>query len=250
MTSSASPTQVTAGFAIPIPTVAVGVLTIQNIAFGAALTIPFTGKPARVRFNFSEREDPFIVTVLGLGGGGFFAIALGLDGMELLEMSIEVGASVALDFGVASGEVHAFAGLYFKLERIPATDTVAEHDQASLTGYVRLGGSLDVLGIVSVSIELYLGLTYKAAPENELWGQATLTIEVEVLLFSASYSFSVERRIAGGSSSSSANVPLMAASGGGKAASVLPRQHVQQFDFTDLVSEPEWDEYAAAFATS
>lgn len=253
-----TPTQVTAGFAIPIPTVGVGVLTIQNIAFGAALTIPFTGKPARVRFNFSEREDPFLVTVIGLGGGGFFAIALGLDGLEVLEMSIEVGASVALNLGVASGEVHALVGLYFKLERIdasptPAPDGTPEHDQASLTGYVRLGGSLDVLGIVSVSIELYLGLTYEFSPANELWGQAKLTIEVEVLMFSKTFEFSVEKRIPGPDLSGSAARSGIAALGGGTGshvASITAKKNAAAFDFTDLVSEDEWDEYTAAFATS
>ena len=33
-------------------------MTIQNISLGAAVHIPFTGDPARVRFNFSERADP------------------------------------------------------------------------------------------------------------------------------------------------------------------------------------------------
>ncbi len=247
------PTQVTAGFALPIPTVGVGVLTIQNINFGASLTIPFTGKPARARFNFSERQDTFLVTVLGLGGGGFFALALGTDGLEVLEASIEVGASVALNLGVASGEVHALAGIYFKLERIEKTDTVPEHDQASLTGYVRLGGSVDVLGIASVSVEFYLGLTYEFPPTNELWGQASLTVEVEVLCFSKSFSFSVERRIPGPDLSSSAMAPAIAAAGtaGSHLASLAARRQVANgFTFVDLVSEDEWDEYAAAFATA
>ena len=240
------PTSVTAGFAIPIPTIGVGVLTVQNIAFGAALTIPFTGKPARVRFNFSERQDPFLVTVIGLGGGGFFALALGLDGLELFEMSIEVGASVALDLGVASGEVHALAGLYYKLERIAATDTAAEYDKAELDGYVRLGGSVNVLGIASVSIEFYLGLKYQSPPP-ELWGQASLTVEVDVLMFSASYSFTIERRIAGSSASALPGLIAALATKGAGMASLAAS--TGSYTFVDLVSEADWDAYAAAFAS-
>ncbi len=241
-----APTSVTAGFNLPIPTVGVGVLTIQNIVFGAALTIPFTGKPARARFNFSERQDPFLVTVIGLGGGGFFAIALGLDGLEVLEASIEVGASLALDLGVASGEIHALAGIYYKLERKtpPATD------EASLTAYVRLGGSLNVLGIINVSIELYLGMKFQFET-NELWGQATLTVEVDVLMFSASYSFNIERRIAGPSSTSSLMAPfgVVAASGmAPRRASLAAKTSGGGLSFTDLLSEADWDEYTAAFA--
>ena len=56
------PTSVTAGFAIPIPTIGVGVLTIQNIAFGAASPCRSPASP-RAPFHFSEREDPFLVTV-------------------------------------------------------------------------------------------------------------------------------------------------------------------------------------------
>lgn len=242
-----APTSVTAGFNLPIPTVGVGVLTIQNIAFGAALTIPFTGKPARARFNFSERQDPFLVTVIGLGGGGFFAIALGLDGLEVLEASIEVGASVALNLGVASGEVHALAGIYYKLERKtpPATD------EASLTAYVRLGGSVNVLGIASVSVEFYLGMKYQF-DTNELWGQATLTVEVEVLMFSASFDLTVERRIAGPSSTSSLMAPfgVVATAGTAPRRASLAAQTTGGLSFTDLLSEDEWDQYTAAFAVA
>jgi hypothetical protein len=238
------PTSVTAGFSIPIPTIGVGVLTIQNIAFGAGVTVPFTGKPARARFNFSEREDQFLVTVMGLGGGGFFAISLGLDGLEILEMGIEVGASVALDLGVASGEVHALAGFYYRLEK-------GTPDKCEIDGYVRLGGSVNVLGIASVSVEFYLGLKYQSEPDNELWGQASLTVEVEVLCFSKSFSFSVERRIAGGSSASASLMPgvLAVGSNGGHMASLAAKTK-PAFNITDLMDQSEWTEYAAAFATS
>jgi len=245
-----TPTGVTAGFSIPIPTVGVGVLTIQNIAFGAQLTIPFTGKPARVRFNFSERADPFLVTVLGLGGGGFFAIALGLDGFEMFEMSIEVGASVAIDLGVASGEVHALAGIYYKIERKTQDIEPKDYDEIELDAYVRLGGSVNVLGIASVSVEFYLGMKYQSPP-SELWGQATLTVEVEVAMFSKSFEFSVERRIAGSSSSAMLmpGVLAMDGSSGGHMAS-LAAKNASNFNYTDLVSETEWAEYTAAFATA
>jgi hypothetical protein len=220
------------------------VLTIQNIAFGAGVSVPFTGKPARARFNFSEREDPFLVTVMGLGGGGFFAISLGLDGVEIFEMGIEVGASVALDLGVASGEVHALAGFYFKLE-----SKDPDPDQITLEAYIRLGGSVNVLGIASVSVEFYLGLKYQDPP-NELWGQASLTVEVEVLCFSKSFSFTVERRIAGGDTSASLRPGVLAATGGPRLASLAPVRTRPLFAFTDLMDQDEWTAYAGAFATS
>ena len=49
------------------------------------------------------------------------------------------------------------AGIYFKLEKT--------NDQygATLTGYFRLRGEVDVLGIISASIELYLEMRYESA---------------------------------------------------------------------------------------
>jgi hypothetical protein len=208
-----------------------------------------------VRFNFCEREDPFLVTVIGLGGGGFFAIALGLDGMEIFEMSIEVGASVALNLGVASGEVHALAGFYYKLERIeqdpdPANpDKPTDYDKIELEAYIRLGGSVNVLGIASVSVEFYLGLKF-AKPPNELWGQASLTVEVEVLCFSKSFSFTVERRIAGGGASASAMAGILAVTSGGSHLASVPARTKPLFNFTDLMNQDEWDAYAGAFAAA
>ncbi|MEM5650813.1 hypothetical protein AAHB57_28725 [Bacillus cereus] len=54
--------------------------------------------------------------------------------------------------------------------------------EVNLTGYLRCGGNLSVLGLVSVTVEFYLGLTYRKKENNhvEVWGQATLTVGVKV----------------------------------------------------------------------
>ena len=43
------------------------------------------------------------------------------------------------------------AGIYFRMEQ----------DACSLTGYFRLGGHVDVLGLITASLELYLELRYE-----------------------------------------------------------------------------------------
>ena len=43
------------GFSLEIPSLAVGVMTLQNISLGAGLNIPFGGDPVRLRFAFCER---------------------------------------------------------------------------------------------------------------------------------------------------------------------------------------------------
>jgi hypothetical protein len=202
---------VTVGYSLAIPSVGVGVFSLENIRLGAALELSFLDEPIRFRFNFSERQHPFLVTVSLLGGGGFFGLQLGPDGVEMLEASIEFGANVSLDLVVASANVHIMAGVYLKL------DFATKASQ--LTGYLRAGGSANVLGLVTVSVEFYLGFTYYAGTPCKIAGEALVTVEVDVLMFSESVSLSLRREFSD------------------------PR-----LSFADLIKPNDWIEYCDAFA--
>jgi hypothetical protein len=115
----------------------------------------------------------------------------------MLEASFEFGATAALDIGVASGEVHIMAGIYFKMEKKPVEGLPGEQMVSSLSGYLRCGGSLSVLGIVRISVEFLLSFTYYAPPVDKAKGRATLTVEVEILCFSKSIELTVERAFGG-----------------------------------------------------
>ena len=108
-----------------------------------------------------------------LGGGGWFLIRLSPKGLEVLELGLEAGAYLAVDFGVASGSISAAIGIYIRLEG----------EKGSLTGYFRLRGEVDVLGLISASIELYMELVYNF-DTGKMIGRARITVEVEVLCFS------------------------------------------------------------------
>ena len=99
----------------------------------------------------------------------------------------------SIDIGVASGGVHLLAGVYFSY----GTDDTHSDPTCVLTGYVRMGGELSVLAIVSISLEFYMGLTYQS-PSNghssKVYGQATLTVEVSILCFSKSVEMTVTRQ--------------------------------------------------------
>jgi hypothetical protein len=71
-----------------------------------------------------------------------------------------------------------------------------EGETGSLTGYFRIRGEVDVLGLISASITLELSLTYDF-PTGKMVGKASLVVEVEVLFFSASVTVTCERRLAG-----------------------------------------------------
>ncbi|MCC2327359.1 hypothetical protein [Bacillus wiedmannii] len=182
-------TGVTVGFTLGIPSFGVGIFSIQNINLSAALSLPFVDQPAGVKFSVSERQKPFNVSVMGFAGGGFFSLALSAKGIEAIEASIEFGGNISINLGVASGGVYVMAGIYFGM--------VGE--EVKLTGYVRCGGNVSVLGLVSVTVEFYLGLTIRRKENKnvEVWGQATLTVGVKIAFFSKSISLTVERRFAG-----------------------------------------------------
>ncbi|HEV8578673.1 MAG TPA: hypothetical protein VGX68_06275 [Thermoanaerobaculia bacterium] len=179
------------GFSLGIPDIAIGIATLQNISLGAGFFLPFGDAPLNFHFAFCERQQPFILTVSLFGGGGFFGIDIGIDGVKMIEAALEFGASVALNLGVASGEASIMAGFYFQM--------VGKDFQ--LTGYFRAYGELSVLGIITVSLEFYLGLTYASkgiSPHGgTLWGQASLKVKIEILFFSMSVSVSMEREFAG-----------------------------------------------------
>lgn len=181
-------TGIVAGYTLGVPSVGVGIFSIQNIALAAALSVPFVAQPAGVRFAISERHHPFIVTVGFLGGGGFFALGVSAKGVDQIEAAIEFGGYLSLNLGIASGGVYIMAGIYFKMTG----------NSLELTGYLRCGGYLEILGIISISVEFYLSLSYRQKGSGgEVWGQASVTVKVKVLCFSKSVTLSIERKFAG-----------------------------------------------------
>jgi hypothetical protein len=204
---------VSAGFTIALPNVAIGVFSLTNLSLGADARIPFLGESVSIGFNFCTRERPFTLAVAFLGGGGFVGIRLNPKGLVLLEAAIEFGAIVALDFGVASGSVSVMAGIYLRLE--------------SDKGYLRVRGEVDVLSLISASIELYMALTY-AFDTGKMVGEATIKVAVHVLFFSASVSIHARRTFAGSNGDPTVRDMLDFDPGTG--------------------SSSVWDEYCAAFA--
>ena len=91
---------------------------------------------------------------------------------------------------------------------------------ATLSGYLRMGGSLSVLGLIKISVEFNLSFTYDGGT-NKAYGRATLTVQVEVVFFSKSVELTVETRLRRGG-----------------------RSHLRRA----LLTPATWSEYALAFA--
>ena len=205
-------TELKVSYTLGLPPITCGVFSLEHIAIMAGLDLPYLdGKPA-VEFAFASRSKPFLLTVEIFGGGGFVHLVVGADGVQMVEGALEFGGNFAFDIGVASGGVHAMAGIYFQLK---GTKT-------DLTGFVDIGGEVSVLGIISISLDLNISLTWEHSDKgNLIEGRATMTVSVHVLFFSASVQLSVERSFS---------------AGGGD-----PR-------VGQLVTVQQWSEYAGAFA--
>jgi hypothetical protein len=197
-----SPEGIKSSFTLALPNATIGVFSLTNLSFTAGFHIPFIGNPLSVTFQFCKRESPFHLTVSLLGGGGFFGIEVSPNGVLLLEAELEFGAELAIDFGVASGAVSIMAGIYFRMEQ----------DDATLTGYLRIHGEVDVLGLITAAILLYMELSYEFS-SHKIVGRATLEIEVSIAFFSISVSITVERKF-GGSNSDPSFEDVMKIEGG------------------------------------
>jgi IPT/TIG domain-containing protein len=212
---------VTAGFTLGLPALGIGVFSLENIGVSAALSVPFADAVG-LRLAFSERYHPFLVTVSFIGGGGFFAIDVAApDRIRSIEGSLELGGNLTLSLAVATANVHALAGFYFAL-----TDT-----GATFAAYLRVGGSVELLGVVSISIELFLQLQY-TTDKSVITGTASLTVGVHVLFTDTSVTLSVHKEF-----QLSEGVAPHAL-----ATTAVP------VSFDEVMTPADWERYCRAFA--
>ena len=216
-----TPQGVSVTLTLALPSVSLGVLNLQNVAVSAGVTLYFAGQPAELRFALSTASNPFVISYSVFGGGGYFALtvrtgqALEEPRQPKLELAarLEFGAVVALDLVLAKGVAQVMAGIGFTLN-----DTGVK-----LEGTLRVHGCLEVLRIVSVSIDVLLKLEYVLATDRAT-ASGKLVIQVRVLAFSQSVTLTVERSFSP------------------KLNPADPRR------FLDTLSDAQWEEYCHAFA--
>ncbi|MGY2990329.1 MULTISPECIES: hypothetical protein [unclassified Bradyrhizobium] len=179
------PDGVVVRYAIPLPAIPLGLLNIQNVVVSTSVSLSFVpDKPAAVRFALSERNDPFLVSVSIFGGTGFFALEVSTDGGVRIEAALEFGGVAALNLIVVKGGVYLLAGIYLSIS----------NGNLLIEGHLRLGGFVDVLGLISVSIEVFIALTY-VSERKVLFGTGRLTVGVKLLFFHESFSFEIKKEI-------------------------------------------------------
>ena len=215
-------TGIAAAYAFALPEVAAGVFLMRNLGVSIDIDVPFNGDPVAITLGFARADNPFVLAVTIFGGGGYLLIKMARGAVDSVDLSLMFGAFVSVSFLIAKGEVHAYG-----MVRL----TSGGHGVA-LVAQLRLGGSIDVLGLVSVAIELVLALEYQPQ-DNILVGQATLVIEVHLLFFTRSVKLDSGKWILAGSKS-----------GAERLAHSIANQPLQPAD-----AEREWRNYWQAFST-
>jgi hypothetical protein len=131
---------------------------------------------------------------MAFGGRGFLKIAADTSGYRDLQGALEFGGALSFDIAVASGGLYVMAGIYFRIT--PGLTDVS--------GFIRAGGCLNVLGLIHASVEFLLMMKYLNEGGNKLlYGIARVTVSIDLFLFSFDVTITMEKRIAGGSGGSS-----------------------------------------------
>jgi hypothetical protein len=241
LTVNVEPTQVTVGASVSLPDVEMGYFDLTGVSFNASIVLPFINGPATATFAFSTSDAPFTITVYAFGGGGFVALSIGFSGIVSVQAQFEFTGMAALDLYVAAGSVTLYAGIYYSYT--PA------NGQVTLTGFVRLTGQVQVLGIFTVTISCYIGLSYIVMPGQligNVSGTASLTIGVSVFGISKSFTFSVTKTFSGNLASNFG--PLQPASRANELNSPDGGGSSTATTFANLMSQPEWTTYCNAYS--
>lgn len=192
LTVQLSATGVSLAYDLSLPSIPTGFFNLTGVNLYAGLTLDFTGAPIGVTFGFANPNQHFLMTYTIFGGGGYLDFsfsplrgvnATGIDG------ALEFGAEASLDFGVASGDLYIFGGFLFDMTG----------DELDLGGYVRAGGDLNVLDLITASVEFSMSLTYENR-NGKAWlvGDCEISVDVDIaFVINESVSIDMHEEFAG-----------------------------------------------------
>jgi hypothetical protein len=166
-----------------------GPAQITNLALGWAVVIPLIGRDVlTVSFALSSREKPLTIFVPPwYGGKAHVLIEVTTRGLRLLEVSMEYGAVIPIQWGIATGEASLTAGLFYMIQR--TSDGAS--GEVVFTAFVKATANLDVAGIIHFAGLIYIALSYKKEGNRKLIiGEATVSVSIKIGFVRFSYSFS------------------------------------------------------------
>ncbi len=168
---------------VALPTLASGAFSISGMSLMSRFEVavdPARGFYIGAGLGISSKLRPFNLTILFLGGGGWFGVlamyrpfAAKPDRLlTQLSIGISAGASLVFDVGVASGGVylHVYLAVEYQYSR-------GSNDLRIILG-VRLMGEVRVLGIITISLVLLLEASYQSGGALACRGMLSLKIKI------------------------------------------------------------------------
>lgn len=168
-----------------------GPAQVTNLAFSWMVTIPLAGRGVlSVAFGLSSREKPLTIFVPPwYGGKAYGLIEATTRGCRLVEVSMEYGALVPIDWKIARGQASLTAGIFFRLERDDANDTGSVEFRA----FIKAAANLSVAGIIRFVGLVYISLSYVSNGSGKrVIGQAGYSVSIKIGFVRVSYSFTAE----------------------------------------------------------
>jgi hypothetical protein len=167
---------VNAGYRFQVPGITVGAFNLMQLSLEVSIGLPFNGDPVRCFFGISSAQNPFLLSTGIFGGTGYLLMRLGLDGVERLEGSLAFGVVAVVHIGPLRGYGSVVAGIHFAIGS----------GTSEVCGYVQAHGHCDIFGIVSLDINVHVDMCYL---NGSVQGEADFTVDIEMLFFSVSYTF-------------------------------------------------------------
>lgn len=237
---------VDAAFDIALPALSFGVFSIDNLRFGMGVEIPFDASPVLTRFSLGSRENPFALTIMGVGGTGSIEIEVAPHpaGVVRVEVVLGVLLQLAIDVIVARGSISAGFSMALEIEKVDAlngaTGELEEIDEVTLTAALDCVGEVEVLGLITITIEFLLALEYKVN-QRLLSGEVSVSVEVDATIVKKDVRFTVHQEFS-------------LAGDGTPAARLGSSAHATALGSGDLTfasrfaSADDWAAYCAAYA--
>ncbi len=214
---------------IPIPAIQLGIVGISGIQLGMALDLPTDG-PSQVGFNLSAREDPFTLTLFGIGGIGHFVVEVDANRIVRIEASLGVTYETAIDVFVVSAAVSISIGAWVEIRFNPD-----KTEEVIFGAYAEVGAAASLLGLVEISGTVTVGLTYRPGPKR-LNGFARVTGEVESIF-------------GGGTASHDVGIEIELGNDQNSAAAMAPGEQ-PTLTFGDRYDDDQWNDYCDAFVAA
>jgi hypothetical protein len=186
-----------AGYRFAVPMIPVGAFLLTQLKLEVSVGLPFNGDPVRCHLAISESFNPFLLTCGIYSGGGYLLLRLGLDGVERLEGSLDFGVSAVVSVGPLVGYGEVLAGIHFAVGG----------GSSEVCGFVFAHGHCDIYGIISLDVKVNVDICYESDGNGgtSVVGEADFTVDIEILFFSASYTFTAQYTFAGSSRNNSAD---------------------------------------------